>query len=131
MGKAPETEDEWKAKLTPEEYRVLRQKGTELPFCGVLLNNKKAGKYLCAGCGTPLFESGTKFESHTGWPSFFQPLKDNAIKFVEDSTLGMKRVEVQCSKCGGHLGHVFDDGPPPTHKRYCINSVSLKFEEKK
>ena len=128
--KMPKSEDEWKKKLTPEEYRVLRGKGTEPPFCGILLNNKKAGVYRCAGCGTPLFASGTKFESHTGWPSFFKPVSKRAIKFVKDHSLGIARSEVQCAVCGGHLGHVFNDGPKPTGLRYCINSAALVFKEK-
>jgi len=129
--KLPKTEEEWKNKLTPEQYGVLRGKGTEMPFCGILLNNKKEGVYHCAGCGEKLFESGAKFESGTGWPSFFSPVDEKRIKYVEDVSLGARRVEVNCARCGGHLGHVFDDGPAPTHKRYCINSAALEFKGKK
>ena len=121
--------DSWKEKLTPEQYRVLREKGTEPPFCGIYWNNKKKGGYFCAACGTRLFSSESKFESGTGWPSFFAPSGKGAVKEVKDASMGMARVEIVCSKCGGHLGHVFDDGPPPTGKRYCMNSAALKFVE--
>ncbi|NYT04131.1 MAG: peptide-methionine (R)-S-oxide reductase MsrB [Candidatus Methanofastidiosa archaeon] len=124
-------EDEWKKKLTPEEYHILREKGTERPFSGKLLDNKKKGKYVCAGCGNELFDSEDKFDSGTGWPSFSEPSEKDNVEEHDDLSYGMVRTEVLCSKCGGHLGHVFDDGPKPTGKRYCMNSASLKFEEKK
>lgn len=113
--------------LNPEERRVLLNQGTEPPFCGTLLHNKEAGVYACRLCGLPLFQSGTKFESGTGWPSFFDPLDATHISEIRDISHGMVRVEIRCKRCDGHLGHVFGDGPPPTHKRYCLNSVSLAF----
>jgi peptide-methionine (R)-S-oxide reductase len=120
---------EWRKELTPEQYRVLRQKGTEQAFCGTFWNHHDKGVYACAACGTPLFRSGEKFDSGTGWPSYTAPI-DGAITTATDRSLGMARTEVMCAKCGGHLGHVFDDGPPPTGLRYCINSAALKFEKK-
>lgn len=120
------TDDEWKKRLTPEEYRILRQHGTEAPGSGCFLKTKEPGTYVCAGCGQPLFKSGEKFESGTGWPSFTSPVADDAISEYEDSSYGMVRVEVRCGRCDGHLGHVFPDGPPPTGLRYCINSGSVK-----
>jgi len=123
-------EEEWKKKLTEEQYRVLRLKGTERPFTGKYWNNKEKGIYHCAGCGTPLFDSKSKFKSSSGWPSFSAPITDPEIKKVQDNSFNMKRTEVLCSKCGGHLGHVFEDGPKPTGIRYCINSISLGFKPK-
>jgi peptide-methionine (R)-S-oxide reductase len=123
-------DDDWKKKLTPEQYRVLREKGTEMPFTGKLLGNKKSGMYTCAACGTDLFSSDAKFESGTGWPSFDSPAAKQNLRLVKDVSHGMIRTEVQCAKCGGHLGHVFDDGPTKTKERYCINSCSLDFKEK-
>ncbi len=114
-------------KLTPEERRILLNQGTEPPFCGTLLNNKERGLYACRLCGLPLFKADNKFESGTGWPSFYQPFDTQHIRYVDDSSHGMRRTEIRCQRCDGHLGHVFDDGPPPTHQRYCLNSASLEF----
>lgn len=141
------SEEEWKRDLTHEEYRILREKGTERPFSGEYLNNKEDGIYVCRGCGTEIFSSDTKFNSDTGWPSFFdvidkaKPRKARSpdspkgefggnVLLQKDNVHGMKRTEVTCANCGGHLGHVFPDGPIPTGKRYCINSVSLDFKER-
>jgi peptide-methionine (R)-S-oxide reductase len=124
------TNEEWKKQLTPEQYRVLREAGTERAFSGKYWDNHEHGTYYCAACHQALFNSDTKFESGTGWPSFYQPVEKNAVTEHTDSTFGMKRTEVVCSRCGGHLGHVFDDGPEPTGLRYCMNSVSLEFEKK-
>ncbi|TAL51711.1 MAG: peptide-methionine (R)-S-oxide reductase [Nanoarchaeota archaeon] len=120
--------DEWKKKLTPEQYRVLREKGTEAPGSGKLLYNKEKGSYMCAGCGQEVFSSENKFDSGTGWPSFDVAIP-GAVREIEDFGHGMHRVEVVCSKCGGHLGHVFDDGPTETGMRYCINSCALGFKK--
>ncbi len=124
------TDAEWREQLTPDQYRILRQKGTEHPFRGALLHNHTDGLYHCAACGAPLFHSQTKFESGSGWPSFFQPVTDDAVELEEDISHGMRRVEVTCAGCGGHLGHVFPDGPRPTGQRFCINSASLTFQER-
>jgi peptide-methionine (R)-S-oxide reductase len=126
--KLEKTDAEWRAQLTPEQYHVLREKGTDRPFTGALVNNHADGFYHCAACDAPLFKSDTKFESGSGWPSFYDPLTRDAVERHEDNTLGTRRVEVTCATCGGHLGHVFPDGPNPTGQRYCINSASLKFE---
>lgn len=122
-------EEEWKQQLSELEYKVLRKAGTERAFTGEYWNNKKAGTYICRACELPLFESKTKYRSGTGWPSFFQPLRADHVQEESDYTLGMVRTEVLCARCGGHLGHVFDDGPRPTGLRYCLNSASLTFVE--
>ena len=123
------TDAEWRAKLTPEQYHILRESGTEAPFSGELLGNKGEGIYLCAACGEPLFASDTKYDSGSGWPSFTEPADECSIAEHRDASHGMTRVEVRCAKCEGHLGHVFSDGPGPTGLRYCINSASLAFDK--
>ena len=124
---AQKQREELAARLTPEERWVLLNQGTERPFCGTLLNNKEGGLYACRLCGLPLFKSGNKFESGTGWPSFYEPFDRAHVAEIVDDTHGMIRTEIRCARCDGHLGHVFDDGPPPTRKRYCLNSASLEF----
>jgi methionine-R-sulfoxide reductase len=121
------SDEQWRARLSPEQFRVLRNQGTERPFCGTLLDNKKTGVYTCAGCGLPLFSSDAKFNSGTGWPSFFQPIASENVLERADHSYGMHRVEINCARCDGHLGHVFPDGPPPTRLRFCLNSESLQF----
>jgi peptide-methionine (R)-S-oxide reductase len=124
----PASESEWLERLGPERFRILRQAGTEAPWSGGLLGNKAEGDYVCAGCGAPLFDSDSKYESGSGWPSFTAPKDDGAVAAVEDNSHGMHRVEVRCARCAGHLGHVFPDGPGPQGLRYCINSASLDFK---
>lgn len=128
--KIVKAEEEWKKQLTPEQFYVCRQKGTETAFTGEYWNCKEKGIYRCVCCGSDLFSADSKFDSGTGWPSFWAPVAQESVKTEEDNSLFMRRVEVLCSKCDAHLGHVFDDGPPPTNLRYCINSVSLKLAKK-
>ncbi|MDZ4751032.1 MAG: peptide-methionine (R)-S-oxide reductase MsrB [Flavobacteriales bacterium] len=128
--KIQKTEDEWKSELTSDEFRVLREHGTERAFTGEFHDNHDTGVYSCAGCGSELFTSETKFDSGTGWPSYYKPANETCVEETVDKSVGMVRTEVHCAKCGGHLGHKFDDGPNPTGLRYCINSVSLDFQKK-
>ncbi len=130
VGKAKltKTEAEWREQLTPEQFHVMRQKGTERPFTGALVDNHADGVYHCGGCDAPLFPSETKFESGSGWPSFWKPVTPDAVELHEDKSFGMRRVEATCASCGAHLGHVFPDGPKPTGERFCINSASLGFK---
>ena len=129
MKKIDRTDAEWRADLTPEQYRILRQGGTEPPWSGELLNEKHAGEFRCAACGEPLFESDSKYDSGSGWPSFTEPANGEAVSEITDNSHGMTRTEVRCAACASHLGHVFPDGPGPEGLRYCINSASLKFEK--
>jgi peptide-methionine (R)-S-oxide reductase len=122
------SEDDWRETLTPEQFKILREHGTEPRGSSPLDKEKREGRFLCAGCGKPLFESDAKFDSGTGWPSFTQPIADQAVATTVDSSYGMTRTEVHCSDCGGHLGHVFSDGPRPTGLRYCMNGAAMKFE---
>jgi methionine-R-sulfoxide reductase len=129
MDRVVKTEQEWRQQLTPEQYDVARRKGTERPFCGTLLDNKREGVYACICCDLPLFTSDNKFNSGTGWPSFFQPIAVENVVNAEDRSYGMRRVEILCARCDAHLGHVFEDGPRPTGLRYCVNSESLGFTD--
>ncbi len=129
MSKISKNEEDWKKELNEEEYHVLREKGTEKPWTGALLENKEKGIYECAACGNALYSSSTKFDSGSGWPSFYDPISKDAVEFEVDKTFGMIRTEVKCANCGSHLGHVFPDGPEPSGQRYCMNSVAMKFKK--
>jgi peptide-methionine (R)-S-oxide reductase len=128
MGDINKTDEQWRSELTPDQFEVLRRGATERPFTGALLHNKEDGTYACAACGSSLFNSGTKFDSGSGWPSFSEPANTANVTLLDDDSHGMHRIEVRCRRCGSHLGHVFDDGPGPGGQRYCINSLALEFK---
>ncbi len=129
MEKITKNEEEWKKQLSEEEYHILREKGTEKPWTGALLENKEKGIYECAACGNELYSSETKYESGSGWPSFYDPINSEAVEFETDKSFGMVRTEVKCGRCGSHLGHVFPDGPEPSGQRYCMNSAAMRFKK--